>query len=328
MSRIGFLIIGAQKAGSTSLFEYIRRHPQIYMPAEKELYFFNVDRAYRNGWERYRMNMLGGAPSGAVCGEATAEYMGSPYHDDLEGALDDADVPVEEIIPRRIKNYLPEIKLICVLRDPVMRAYSHYQMATLDRAETRTFGEAVGQLIEPDAIERSRAESSKSNGYIVNGEYGRLLAGYLRVFARDQLLVIFSDELAQEPEATLAKAFQFAGVDADFVPDNLNTRYRTMAVRQRIRGLNLFTWQTKLATFPALRALWHNLPQPIRLRIDRVYNVLGYHVGLWNRRSKDGPDREMPAAVRDALAAHFRPDGEALGVLLGREIPWLERPRP
>ncbi len=158
MSDIGFLIIGAQKAGTTSLFEYMRRHPQIHMPPEKEVYFFNSDRAYERGRDWYLTVMLKGAPPRAVCGEATAEYLAvPPYNDTAASDSEDSTAssnstePLEEIVPRRIKEFFPDVKLICVLRDPVARAYSHYRMAVLSRIEPRSFDEAIDQLLEPGA---------------------------------------------------------------------------------------------------------------------------------------------------------------------------------
>ena len=136
--RVGFLIIGAAKSGTTSLFEYMRPHPQIHMPAEKEIHFFNVDRSYLRGTEWYLATVLQGAPAGSICGEATPDYMnGAPYRGDVTGgdALGGetgSGEEVEEVIPRRIKSALPDVKLICVLRDPVARARSCHRMRSLN----------------------------------------------------------------------------------------------------------------------------------------------------------------------------------------------------
>ena len=114
MADIGFLIIGAPKAGTTSLFEYMRAHPKIHMPAEKEIYFFNMDRNYRRGWDWYLSTISRDAPSGAICGEATTEYMsGVPYEDPTSGARagpqtrESDRTALEEVIPRRIQRALP-----------------------------------------------------------------------------------------------------------------------------------------------------------------------------------------------------------------------------
>jgi len=332
MSEIGFLIIGAQKAGTTSLFEYMRRHPQIHMPAEKELYFFNSDLAYSRGRDWYLTVMSKGAPPGAVCGEATAEYMaGVPYRDLAEdkhaGTIEDpdGDEPLEEVVPRRIKQLFPDVKLICVLRDPVARAYSHYRMAVLSRVESRSFEDAIDQLVEPGALEHARSAHTRTDGYVVGGEYARGLAGFLRVFPREQLMVIFSGEFEQRPSETLSAVFGFIGVATDFVPDNLNTRYLAAAVKQRVPGLNLFVWKTNFARVRPARALWHALPTSVHRGVGRAYSVAAYRIQLWNARRGAVPDEdEIQSSTRLKLAAHFRSDSEALRDMLDMEIPWLE----
>jgi hypothetical protein len=326
---VRFLIIGAPKAGTTSLFEYMRLHPQLHMPPEKEIYFFNIDRNYRRGLDWYRETVSRDAPQGAICGEATTEYMsGVPYvesGEDEQPALANGTAleTLEEVIPRRIAKALPDVRLICVLRDPVERACSHHRMMALGGAEPRTFAAALEELIEPAALERARLARTRLNGYVVNGEYARLLGGFLRVFPRDQLEVIFTDDLQQRPADTLAGLFGFLGVATDFVPENVGTRYREAAVKQRIPGINLVTFQGNLARLDLARRLWHVLPARSRNAIDRVYNVVNYRVEMWNALRGE-VDENMPAGVRERLVAHFRPDSEALAELLGREVPWLE----
>jgi Sulfotransferase domain len=329
MPNIGFLIIGAPKAGTTSLFEYMRLHPQVHMPAEKELYFFNVDGRYELGWDWYLAMMLRNAPPDAVCGEASTDYMrGAPQRrtpEDESPSLHgrEAKDALEEVIPRRIKQCLPDVKLICMLRDPVERAYSHYLMRRMERVEPRSFEEAVDQLMEPTAMEHARTVPSRTNGYLVNGEYARLLAGFLRVFPREQLMVIFSDELAQEPTKTVSRVFDFIGVSSSFAPDNLGTRYREAAVKQRIPGLNLVTWRMSIARVRPARALWFALPKRVQRYIHRAYGQAGYRIELWNAQRHGVVDDEIPPAVRDRLTAHFLPDSEALAELVERDVPWL-----
>jgi hypothetical protein len=331
MPDIRFLIIGAQKGGTTSLFEYMRRHPQIHMPAEKEIYFFNSDRAYSRGRDWYTTMMLKGAPPETICGEATAEYMaGAPYKD-LDGDSHDQHTanlyngePLDEMIPRRIRQFFPDVKLICVLRDPVERAYSHYRMAVLSRAESRSFDEAIDQLLDPVSLAYARSTHTRTDGYIVGGEYARVLAGFLRVFPREQLMAIFSDELSRQPGEVLSKVFEFIDVDADFTPDNLNTRYLTAAVKQRIPGINLFIWKTNLARIRPARALWHALPSRIHRGVGHAYSVAAYRIQLWNAR-RDVVSDDMPSsATRLKLISHYRPDSETLSDMLGMNIPWLE----
>jgi Sulfotransferase domain len=324
MSDISFLIIGAQKGGTSSLFEYMRRHPQIHMPPEKEIEFFNRDRAFHRGWDWYLTKVTRGGPPDAICGEASTYYMSGclrsapdDEHREPRGSLYDAESR-EEIIPRRIKQFLPDIKLICVLRDPVARAYSAYRMMALERIDSRSFDEAIDHLLTPSALDRARTVSTKTNDYVVKGEYCRVLAGFLRIFSREQLMVIFTDELAELPAKTLSMVFEFVGVEADFVPDNLNSRYREAAVKERIPGLHLHRWQSHLARVRPARMLWHALPEYVRRDLDGAV----YRARMWNAR-RGGLGDDISPAVRERLRAHFRPDSEALSDLLERDAPWL-----
>jgi hypothetical protein len=331
MADIGFLIIGAQKAGSSSLFEYMRRHPQVHMPPEKGLNYFNMDRIHERGWQWYAAAMMRGAAPDAVCGEATVEYInGTPFGDLAQNEREvgwplrrpTGESPIPETVPRRIRSALPDVKLVCVLRDPVSRAYSHYRMEVLERSETRTFEEAIDDLMEPAAMARARDVPTRTTAYLTNGEYYRGLAGFLNVFPEEQLLVIFSDELADDPLETLTTVFEFIGVASDFVPENLETRYRQAAVQQRIPGLNLNAWQARLANVLPARAAWHVVPERRRATIDRAYNAMNYRVAMWNAR-RGIADPGMSEAVRARLIEHYRPEGEALGALLRKDVPWL-----
>jgi len=330
LTGIDFLIIGAQKAGTTSLFEYVRKHPQIHMPAEKEVSFFG--RNYDRGWDWYMATVSRGAPPDAICGEASIGYMsGTPFADitlNEQGHKPDTQMfnePLENIIPERIRMSLPDVRLICVLRDPVARAYSHHQMAVLDEAESRTFDDAINDLLTTNALTNSRITPTNSNGYIVNGEYHRILAGFLDVFPREQLMVIFSNELSANATSTLARIFDFIGVSSDFVPDNLNARYRAAATKRIIPGFDLYDWQRSAAGFRPLRVLWHGLPKSLRVKVDRGYRVCGYRVRMWNahRSNATRAVSDMSAETRAALIRHFLPDSHALARLVDLEIPWL-----
>jgi hypothetical protein len=195
-------------------------------------------------------------------------------------------------------------------------------MMTLNGVEQRSFERAVAELIETEALDAARRSRSRTNGYLVDGEYGRLLAGFLRVFPRDQLEVVFSTELAGEAASTLSRVFEFIGVDPRHVPPNLGRRYREAAVRARIPGLNLVNWQHALGRLAPARAVWHLLPEHPRRAIDRAYNVANHRVELWNAHRGESPE-EVSEVVQRQLVALYRGDGEALAELIGREPPWL-----
>jgi hypothetical protein len=327
MPSIDFLIIGAQKAGTTSLFEYMRRHPQIHMPPEKEVSFFT--NMYERGMDWYMGAVLRGAPSDAICGEASIAYMvGTPFADVARNDLgfcppaQVCDTPLENIVPERIRACLPNVKLICVLRDPVARAYSHYQMAVLNRVESRTFDHAIRDSLSSDALRHARIAPTSTNGYIVNGEYCRILQGFVEVFPREQLLPICSDELSDDPASALVRVFSFIDANPDVMPDNLHVKYRTAATEQRVPHLDLYAWQTAVARSRLLRDLWYRLPDQLRARIDRGYSVAGYRTTMWNAKRYARP-QQMSGDTRAALVDHFLPDSQGLTQLLGVDLPWL-----
>jgi Sulfotransferase domain len=333
MSNIHFLIIGAQKAGTTSLFEYMRRHPQIHMPADKELSFFNVERNYRRGKNWYLSNTLRNAPAGAVCGEASVGYMrGTPLGDlgdltseaarELAAKFTDSQ-SLEDVVPQRIKEMLPHVRLICVLRDPVARAHSHYRMEVLNKVEHRTFDQAITQLMEPQMLAHSRIAPTGNSSYVVNGEYFRIISAFLRFFKRDQLLAIFSDDLVDRGGDVLRSVFEFVEVTPDYLPDNMGARYRTAATERRIPGLDLSAWQTAVARVGPARFVWHALPRPMRERIDRSYRTARFRVAVWNAKRGSIENDGISDTTRDMLVAHYRRDSEALAQLLEVNIPWL-----
>src|SRR5690242_8679107 len=100
-----FLIIGAQRCGTTSLFEYLANHPEIVPPSVKKIHFFDSEYEKGEAWYRARFPVL---ENGFITGEATPYYLFHPR------------------VPKRVRNWNPNVKLIVLLRNPVDRAYSHF----------------------------------------------------------------------------------------------------------------------------------------------------------------------------------------------------------
>lgn len=326
-SSIGFIVIGAQKAGTTSLFEYVRQHPNVYMPPQKEIAFFSSDVNYARGWDWYSSVTLANAPPGAVCGEASVGYMsGTP--DRRPAANGRIASPGshrgarEDVIPQRIREHAPNARLICVLRDPIERCLSHYRMTVLAGAEQRPFEAAIFDMLREDALEQARSSITGDNGYVVRGEYFRILSGYWRTFPSEQLMSVFSSDLQSRPADVVSQIFAFIGVDPGFRPDEIGRRYREAAVARRIPGLNLYAWQKRLSRTGTPRVLWHTLPPRARAAISARYDRASFGVEMWNARRGE-VDEDMPVHVRDRLVAHFRADTEALARALGVAVPWL-----
>jgi len=195
-----FLIIGAEKGGTTWLYEKLRRHPEVYMPGVKELYFFNNDGGEGKTREWYEKHF----EAAPAIGEATPKYM------------------YDEHAPRRIADMVPDMKLIACLRHPTDRVYSHYWMNRgVDKIDY-SFNKVVSQRREP---------------YIGNGLYGEQLDRYLSYFDRDQLLILISEEVFSAPSVSLNKICSFLGVDDTFYQDQewiANRENRAARTRSRL----------------------------------------------------------------------------------------------
>jgi hypothetical protein len=322
---LDFVVIGAAKAGTTSLFEYLRTHPEVHLPSWKETNFF-LDPRYARGVDWYLDWVLGGAPAGSVCGEASVRYMaGTPWRvsDEEEShrpsAADSEKSSLERVIPSRIHSALPQVKLVALLRDPVQRCVSEYGMAVLRGIEERPLDEAIADLLGPDQLEEDRTYFTDTGCYVVQSEYGRVLEPYFELFGREQILVLFTSELAADPKATVQRVYDYLGVTADFVPPNLGVRYLEGAERPRWRALDLPRMSRALRRNEALRGAWRRLPSSLRRRAW----TSTYKVEKWNRATGAEKKKvEVSPEVEAALRSHFGPDGALLTSLTGLELPW------
>lgn len=323
---LDFIIIGAQKAGTTTLFEHLRQHPELSLPASKEFPFFSHEATRERGWKDYISKAFPFADASSKWGTATPQYM--------VGGLWEQPNPVpggeaydERTVPLRIQERVPDARLIAILRDPAERARSHHRMAAMNEIEKRTFEQAIDELLELEALEQARREPRETTGYVTWGEYGRILAGYYDVFPSQQILVLFTEELENDPERILLRIYKFLGVRADFIPDNLGVRYRVGGTERRFSSLGTYSplnpWaiQRTLAGSTAAKRLWHSLPEPRRRQVDRVFGRMAYRLDLWNRRTKvDAVDSDDTTLER--LRAHYAQDSQQLAVLLGADPPW------
>lgn len=207
-----FLLIGAQKSGTTSLYRYLLQHPAVAGFWGKELHFF--DRRYDNGLDWYRSHFplaarvawirrrTGVAPA---IGEGSSGYLFHP------GA------------PARIQAFDPSIRLVCILRDPVDRAYSHYHLRRRMGTETLSFEDALDA--EPvrvwQDLEQMAADPASANhepmtvfefSYLARGRYAEQLERWFECFPRERMLVLFTDDLAADADGTANDVFSFLGL--------------------------------------------------------------------------------------------------------------------
>ncbi|HEY9714121.1 MAG TPA: sulfotransferase [Chroococcales cyanobacterium] len=181
-----FIIIGAQKCGTTALHWYLREHPDICMSSSKEPSFFCNSELWPNfsrGTDWYKSFFT--RPAKAI-GEASPEYTAYPY---LTG------------IPERMHSLLPEAKLIYLVRDPIERIISQYVHNLYVIKEKRSL-----QTILQDF----------ENDYVYRSQYFRQISEFLRYYKMDQILVLEQEALMQNRQQTLVEVFKFLGVSSEF----------------------------------------------------------------------------------------------------------------
>jgi hypothetical protein len=318
---LDFIVIGAQKSGTTTLFEYLRKHPELYVPAGKEAPFFSHDSEWNGGWSEYVRRYFARATEAERWGTVTPHYMYGSLYEAAEPEMLAGVRRPERLVPERIASHSPEARLIAILREPVERAYSHFRMERFREAERRTFDTAIDELLDPTQLERSRRQPTEVTSYVTNGEYGRILTPYFELFGKDRILVCFASELAAEPATTFSSILRFLDVASDFQPSNLGQRYRVAGSRRRLRRLDLDRLERRVASSRHLRSAWHALPTGLRERVDRDFKELKYQADVRNRvveRQTAAPLEE----VRERLRAHYASDRERLRMLIGCELPW------
>ena len=193
-----FLVLGAQKAGTTALYAYLRWHPGITGPSWKEVSFFDRHWWRGEGWYRGQFPLRSG---GQIVGEASPSYLFHP------------------LAPERARTLVPDARLIALVRNPVDRAYSQYQHAVALGREPLSFEEALAAEDERTRgeVDRLVADPRAFSGawwdhtYVARGRYAEQLERWLRVFPREQLLVVVTEELGAAPGETYAASLGFLG---------------------------------------------------------------------------------------------------------------------
>lgn len=192
--RVEFLVAGAQKAGTTALFDYLTEIPALELPAVKEAHFFDDE----NGvdWVDPDYSAYHGlfADPDRLWGEATPIYLYWP------NAIE------------RAHAYNPAMKLIFLFRNPIERAWSHWKMEYARGKETEPFGWCIREGRARMAEGTPYPGFHRVYSYIERGFYGRQLARVLRQFPREQLLLLGSDDLRRDPTGTIHAICAFLGV--------------------------------------------------------------------------------------------------------------------
>jgi hypothetical protein len=203
--KVAFLIAGAQKSGTSALDAYLREHPELCFPRDKELHFFDTDRLFSVEPVDYAPYhaLFDPQPPQRLLGESTPAYLYWPH-------------AVE-----RIARYNPAMRFIILLRNPITRAYSHWNYERLVHREPLGFLDAVHAYAERQST--MKPGRAKRFAYVDRGYYTRQLKRLWAHFPVEQTLLFKSEQLLDEPAAVLARIAEFLGI-APFPPLPEKTR--------------------------------------------------------------------------------------------------------
>lgn len=308
MTMPNFLIIGTGRAGTTALWNHLKQHPQIYMSSVKHTRFFALEgkdldfrgpspQDERISWARgtygvtdlkaYR-KLFDGVTNETAIGEASHSYLYSPE------------------APKRIRYYVPDVRLVAILRNPVERAYSHFRRLVQDGREP--YANFTQALLEEES--RIRDNWWPEFHYVRMGFYGAQLERYFDLFERSQMKIYLYEDFNSNPQHILQDIFRFLDVDDTFIPDT-TLRYNAAGIpRKKILHETLL----KLSVArPLLEPL---LPKKQRQRVLQIASNL-------KKRNLDKP--ELSPEVRERLTEVYREDTLKLQQLIQRDLSaWLE----
>lgn len=227
-----FLVIGALKAGTTSLYEYLRGHPQIFMSRPKEPAFFGSNWLRGLAWYERLFDDAGEA---IAIGEASTEYSAHPH------------VPE---VPSRIRGLLPGVRLIYLVRHPVERMLSEYHHNLITGLEHDSSAD--------EALLRDPTYENVSR-------YALQVEQYLEFFPLDRILILRSEHLRHERVSSLRRVFEHLGVDSRWEGPEIREEFNQSSTRRGRRPVD-----DVVRKIPGYRALATVAPAPLKRLKHRV----------------------------------------------------------
>jgi hypothetical protein len=280
-----FFIVGALKAGTTSLYFYLKRVPGIYMSPVKEPHFFAVETWPANSRpkpirdEKKYLRLFAKARDEKIIGEASVSYLTDPG------------------VPQRIQKVVPGAKILISLRDPVEKAFSHYLMLVRNGRLKITFEEALQKAL------RGEGQIGRPHLNLQLGFYCESVNRYLNTFGSNQVKVLIFEEFIKDPKATVSDILAFLGLnDAQYeFETEAHNPFATArgAIARRILG-SIYIKNTAAKVFPP----------SFRKYFKEKFLI------------KASAKPEMSQESRDLLVAYYHDDVKACQHLLGRQLPW------
>jgi hypothetical protein len=299
MGKPNFFILGAMKCATTSLYTYLNQHPDVYFSDPKEPIFFEFE--YVKGLEYYWERYFTGWNGQTAVGEARHRNLYLPF------------------IPERIKQSIPDPKFIVIVRNPVKRAYSHWFHNYRIGLETLQFEDAIWEdmkRIEKGitfdgeegahlwandlVVERGKKgirTTKEFRTYLDSGYYSDQIRRYMKLFSRQNIRIVFSEDLAQNPQHVVSELWSFLGVD----PTSKLTHTERKNVAESLTSVKLKRYGRRLKVFKFL---------PLRVK------KIGHN---WIEQLNNHPQSLSPSA-ENYLASHYYSHNRDLAKLTGRDL--------
>ncbi|MFA6970116.1 MAG: sulfotransferase [Gallionella sp.] len=242
-------IVGAQRSGSTYLYHILDEHPEVSMsrPVRPEPKFFLNDQLFEKGRAYYEDTYFGGqSEKTRYLGEKSTSYIES-----MAAA-------------NRIYQFYPNARILMILRDPVVRAYSNYRFSVAHQLEELTFEDAL--KAEPVRLaEATFSTSVNPYSYCKRGHYIDYIEAYLKIFDRSQLEILIFEEFVCKPES-VQRLYRWLAIDDEFKPVSLGKIFNPTVQKEQNQS-------------HALRSL----ALEYRESLERLENLLGYRIETWRQ---------------------------------------------
>ena len=294
MSLPNFMCLGAAKSGTTTLYDILRQHSEIYIPSFKEPHFFDIPENFDNGLQWYEKTYFKKADKKII-----ADFTPSYFFD--------------ENAPKRIFESLGRnIKFLIIFRNPVDRAYSHYLHSKRDDHERENFEEALE--LEVSRLKKYKDQSDYlsylRHSYVHQGLYAQMLERYLQYFSLDNFLFIhFEDELLQERDLTINNILDFLEIDNSVllntdIRSNPSSKEKSKILRKLMNKRGW--WRTVIKNLiPSLK-----VRQIVKNRILRA-NIREY-----------SPPKLSQTNKKAIFEEYFKSDVDELEQLIKRQMNW------
>jgi hypothetical protein len=299
-----FFIVGAPRAGTTSLFHYLRKARGVYLPRKKEpLYFasrslpdrlFGIDVAVVRDKHEY-LKLYENVRDEVAIGDASASYLWVNN------------------TPKLMHDAIPKARIIIMLRDPVERAFSHYLMHLSDGSETKL---SFYDALKCDYENELSGGATSSHLYIGYGLYSKQVKRYLDIFGRQQIKILIFEEFVQNTRVAVLGVLEFLGIKGvTELPDNIEEAYNTYSAPRFRHVPHLINFMASLRNQIASKqesVKFQNLQSgPTRKRVI-LRKIL----------TKGSSKPSMPEEARIFLEDLYRDDVFTLQQMLGRSLPW------